>query len=122
MNTPALKNPSFEFHFRDLDTRVQVENPDPDTVIVRTTRNTFSDRRKVAFIRQLAAEGFIPDRCQWYPLPGGMPRIQWVVDVSWLRVSESTKARTRRVMFSLIGAGFIVWTAILSGLMITHGP
>jgi hypothetical protein len=122
MNTPALKNPCFEFHFRDLDTRVQVENPDSDTVIVRATRNTFSDRRKVAFIRQLAAEGFIPDRCQWYPLPGGMPRIQWVVDVSWLRVSESSKIRTRRFVYGLLGTGFVLWTAVLSGLMLLHGP
>jgi hypothetical protein len=122
MNTPALKNPMFEFHFRDLDTRVQVENPDSDTVIVRATRNTFSDRRKIAFIRQLAAEGFIPDRCQWYPLPGGMPRIQWVIDVSWLRVSDSAKARTRRFLLGAIGTGFVLWTAILSGLMLTHGP
>ncbi len=120
MNTPALKSRCFEFYFRDLDTLVQVENPDPDTVTVRATRNTFSDRRKIYFIRELAAEGFIPDRCQWYPLASGMPRIQWVIDSTWLRVSESAKARTRRFMLGLLGSGFLLWTALLSGLLLTH--
>jgi len=105
-----------------MDTLVQVENPDSDTVVVRATRNTFSERRKVAFIRQLAAEGFIPDGCQWYPLPAGMPRIRWVIDVSWLRLSELAKSRTRRLMLSLLGGGVLLWTALLSGLLLTHGP
>ena len=122
MNTPALKSRSYEFYFRDLDTLVQVETPDPDTVIVRATRNTFSERRKVSFIRELAAEGFIPDGCQWYPLPAGMPRIRWVVDVSWLRLSETARSRTRRLMLSLIGGGVVLWTALLSGLLLTHAP
>jgi hypothetical protein len=122
MNTPALKSRCFEFYFRDVDTYVQVEHPDTDTVIVRATRNTFSERRKVSFIRELAAEGFIPDGCQWYPLPAGLPRIRWVVDMSWLRLSESAKSRTRRLMFSLIGGGVLLWTALLSGLLLTHGP
>lgn len=122
MNTPALKTPSFEFYFRDLDTLVQVDNPDQETVIVRATRNSFSERRKTYFIRELAAEGFIPDKCQWYPLASGMPHVKWIVDASWLRVSESAKARTRRFMFGLLGGGFLLWTALLSGLLLTHLP
>jgi hypothetical protein len=122
MNSPALKSRCFEFYFRDVDTLVQVENPDAETVIVRATRNTFSERRKVSFIRELAAEGFIPDGCQWYPLPAGMPRVHWVIDVSWLRLSETAKSRTRRLMLSLIGGGVLLWTALLSGLLLTHAP
>jgi hypothetical protein len=121
MNTPALKSRCFEFYLRDLDTHLQVENPDAETVVVRATRNTLSDRRKIYFIRELAAEGFIPDRCQWYPLPGGIPRVQWMIDVSWLRVSETAKARTRRLMFGVLGSGFVLWTALLSGFLLTHG-
>lgn len=120
METPALQSPRFEFHFRDLDTLIRVENPDPDTVIVRATRNTFSERRKRHFIRQLAAEGFIPEGCQWYPLPGGMPRVQWVIDVSWLRLSELAKSRTRRLMFGLLGGGLALWTALLTTLLFQH--
>lgn len=122
MNTPALKPRCFEFYFRDIDTRVQVENPDPDTVIVRATRNTFSERRKVNFIRQLAAEGFIPDGCQWYPLPAGMPRINWVIDVSWLRLSEAAKSRRARIMFTLVAGGLAAWTALLSGVLFMTAP
>ncbi len=121
MNTPALKTRCFEFHFRDLDTLVKVETPDPDTVIVRATRNTFSERRKVSFIRELAAEGFIPDGCQWYPLPAGMPKIHWVIDVSWLRLSETVKARTRRWIYGAVGGGFALWTALLTTLLFMQG-
>jgi hypothetical protein len=122
MNSPALKSRCFEFYFRDIDTYLQVENPDAETVVVRATRNTFSERRKVYFIRQLAAEGFIPDGCQWYPLPAGMPKVRWVIDVSWLRLSEAAKTRTRRVIYSLVGGGVLLWTALLSGLLLTHAP
>lgn len=122
MNTPALKTRCFEFFFPDIDTYVQVENPDAENVIVRATRNTFSERRKVHFIRELAAEGFIPDGCQWYPLPAGMPHVHWVIDVSWLRLSRAAKSRTRRMMYVLLGGGFLVWTALLSGLMLTYSP
>ncbi len=121
MNSPALKSRCYEFFFRDLETHVQVETPDPDTVIVRATRNTFSERRKVHFIRELAAEGFIPDGCQWYPLPAGMPRIRWVIDVSWLKLSQSAKSHTRRLVISLVGGGLLVWTALLSALMLSYG-
>ncbi|HVU36668.1 MAG TPA: hypothetical protein VHE61_24720 [Opitutaceae bacterium] len=120
MDTPALKSPRFEFYFRDLDTLIQVENPDPDTVVVRATRNTFSERRKVYFIRELAAEGFIPEGCQWYPLPGGTPHVHWVIDVSWLRLSEAAKTRARRLMIGLLGGGLALWTALLSTLLLTH--
>ncbi len=122
MNSPALNTRCFEFYFRDVDTYLQVENTDPEAVVVRATRNTFSERRKISFIRQLAAEGFIPDGCQWYPLPAGMPRIRWVIDVSWLRMSESAKSRSRRLVVSLVGGGVLLWTALLSGLLLTHGP
>jgi hypothetical protein len=122
MNSPALKSRCYEFFIHDLETHVQVENPDPDTVIVRATRNTFSERRKVQFIRELAAEGFIPDGCQWYPLPAGMPRIRWVIDVSWLKMSKAAKSHTRRVVLGLVGGGLLVWTALLSALMLTYTP
>lgn len=122
MDTPALKTKRFEFHFRDLDTFIQVETPDADTVIVRATRNTFSERRKVCFIRELAAEGFIPEGCQWYPLPGGTPQVHWVIDVSWLRLSETARNRARRLVIGLLSGGLVLWTALLSSLLIAHAP
>ncbi|PTX92574.1 hypothetical protein [Opitutus sp. ER46] len=120
MNTPALKTRSYEFTFPDVDTLLKVETPDPETVIVRATRNSFSERRKIAFIRQLAAEGFIADGCQWYPLPAGMPQIHWVVDVSWLRLSQAAKAHSRRLTFFLVGGGLVAWTGLLTSLLLLH--
>lgn len=122
VNTPAVKTSGYEFYFRDVDTLVKVENPDPDTVIVRATRNTFSERRKLHFIRRLAAEGFIPDGCQWYPLPAGMPRVHWVIDVSWRRHSRTAKTRARRFILGILGGGLVLWIALLSAFLFTHSP
>jgi hypothetical protein len=51
-----------------------------------------------------------------------MPKVRWVIDVSWLRLSEMAKTRSRRMMLSLLGGGVLLWTALLSGLLLTHAP
>ena len=62
----------YEFSFPDLDTLVQVEER-AGAVLVRATRDTFSSARKEYFIRELAAEGFIPDEFQWFHLTAISP-------------------------------------------------
>src|SRR5258708_19436005 len=63
----TLTNPSrqHEFYFPGFDNLVLVENR-PDGVVIRATRDNFSEARKSFFIRELAAEGFIPDACGWF--------------------------------------------------------
>src|SRR5436305_1633541 len=73
---------SFEFRFARLDTLVLVEEK-AGQVVIRATRNTFSDPAKLKFIHHLAKEGFIPDEFQWVWTTSA-PGVQWVVDYSWL--------------------------------------
>jgi hypothetical protein len=61
VKSTAPKQPSFDFYFGPLDALVRVEAVD-DQVVNRATRDTFSAQRKASIVRELAAEGFIPDR------------------------------------------------------------
>jgi hypothetical protein len=67
-----MKTRSFDFYFHDLDTTVVVEDAE-DAVLVRASRDAFTPRRKLNFIRELAAEGFIADCFR---------RVRWLVDAS----------------------------------------
>jgi hypothetical protein len=66
-----------------------------DSITVRAAADDFNDERKSAFIRELAAEGFIPDRYQWYSGSdfSGYAGVTWVIDRSWL---PNTPALMRR--------------------------
>ena len=59
MKTLVRPNRQFEFCFPNLDTLILVEESD-DEVVVRATNNSFSERRKVQFIRELAAKDSFP--------------------------------------------------------------
>jgi hypothetical protein len=91
---PLSRHRRYEFAFANLDTLVQVEVA-ADGVVIRTSRDSFSARRREAFIRELAAEGFIPEE---YGLPGsGMTAVRaqpvrWMVDISWIELPPSPYA------------------------------
>ena len=57
MNTSVTKARVYEFDFPTLGTLLRVEESD-GAVVVRATRDTFTDERKSRFIRELVAEGF----------------------------------------------------------------
>ena len=120
MKTQTRSNPSHEFSFPDLDTLVLVENFGED-VLIRATRNTFSEQRKIYFIRELAAEGFIPDGFQRLPdLDPQSSKVRWLVDFSWLKLHQAIAARANKFMIRLLASAALVWL----GLMITvcfHG-
>ena len=106
----------FEFCFIELDyTLVRVEERGGQ-VIIRATANTFSRERKRYFIRELAAEGFIPDDLGWSPFADSesfAPAIRWVVDCSWLRLDEGLIARHRRLVRRFILPVALSWLLIV---------
>jgi hypothetical protein len=122
MNTHALKTQCYEFNFPDVDTLVCVETTAADLVTIRATRNTFSETRKDYFIRELAAEGFIPEGCRWRSGIGAPSNIRWIIDWTWLELSTAAAAKTRRFMFGLIGSALVLWTGLLTTLLLTHAP
>jgi hypothetical protein len=124
MKTKAItvKTYEYEFCFPQLDTLVQVEETAGE-VIVRATRDTFSLDRKILFIRELAAEGFIPDQYRWFALPEqpGACGVCWRVDYSWLKYSDEMVARTRRFMIRLFSGGAILWLVMMVLLFLRAG-
>jgi hypothetical protein len=115
MKTSLTQPRRYEFGFPYLDTQVLVE-AFGDSVSIRATRDTFSERRKIAFIHELAAEGFIDDSYQWFSLAGSEAcfGVKWSVDFSWLELPAIIIARARRFMIGLEVGGFLAW-AVLTG-------
>ncbi len=110
----------FEFYFPALDNSVLVENG-PDGIIIRASRDNFTPRHKMFFIRELAAEGCIPDEYQWFSDAEdcGYFGVKWVIDRSWLvfdpKVAQDSFRTLRRM---LVGAG-LLWVVIMSCLFIS---
>src|SRR5882724_3862914 len=105
LNSPK----SFEFYFADQDNLILVENQ-TEGLLIRATRDNFSESRKTFFIRELAAEGFISETYQrfsgfgeWSSLP-----VRWLVDYSWLKLDRNLCARTNRFMLRLIAGAIIL--------------
>ena len=116
MKTKIHSDRSFEFYVSDIDTLLLVEDAE-DQVVIRATRNTFSDQRKTRFLRQLAAEGFIPDRYQWVSsFESKWSQVCWVVDASWLKLHEANTVRTRRFMIRLLLGAGMFWLGLMLAL------
>ncbi|HXC01832.1 MAG TPA: hypothetical protein VNU49_04205 [Opitutaceae bacterium] len=105
MKSIPRESRAFEFCFIELDyTLVRVEESAGE-ITIRATADTFSDHRKACFIRELAAEGFIPDDYRWFSLTGPEAYtrgVRWLVDFSWLKLDEALIARTNRLVRRLI--------------------
>jgi hypothetical protein len=120
MKSLQEKPKSYEFYFRKLGTRVHVEEIG-GAVVIRATRDSFSTERKISFIRELAAEGFIPDDYMWSPLEGEGAQgrgVVWLVDPSWLKFDEKDIARARRFMNRVL-VGAVVLLAAEVALVFT---
>ncbi len=117
MKAASAETRSFGFCFPHLDTLVQVEASD-DGVVIRTSCDSFSTARREAFVRELAAEGFIADAFRWRPTalcgdPGG---VRWLVDSSCFQPSRQMVARTRKFMVRLLFAAAGLWLLLLGTL------
>jgi hypothetical protein len=122
MKTSLTRPRCFQFGFPYLDAVVLVEDYG-DTVEIRATRNSFSEQRKVAFVRELAAEGFIDDSYQWFSLAGSESYlgVSWRVDFSWLELSRTIIARARRFMTRLLLGSFALWAVLIASLFLRTG-
>ena len=114
MNADSSPTRLYDFYFPDVDTLIRVESS-PEAVIIRASRNTFSERRKRSFVHQLAAEGFIPDDYEWLSLASSeLSRgARWLIDFSWLKLDPIPFAPADRFMHRLIGAAFLLWIALM---------
>jgi hypothetical protein len=116
MKTNTIEPETFEFCFPKLDTLVCVENR-PDEVVIRATRATFSEERKAYFVRELAAEGFIPLDYKWLGEQSTFscnPVVRWLVDCSWWTLSPNAVASTRRFMIRTLVGGALLWLLLMT--------
>jgi hypothetical protein len=120
MKSIQEKPRSYEFNFPHLGTRLQVEELGGE-VTIRATRDTFSDQRKISFIRELAAEGFIPDDFIWLSIsesdaPGR--GVIWLVDSSWLKLDENDIARARRILNKALAGAFLLFAVEMTLVLV----
>jgi hypothetical protein len=116
MNPGSAQLRVFEFCFAELDyTLVRVEETEGN-VVIRASDDTFSQARKLGFIRELAAEGFIPDEFAWMT-PGGHDlfgrTLIWKVDPTWLKVDTDLMARHGRFARRLLVPTVLFWAAMV---------
>jgi hypothetical protein len=113
----------FEFYFPDLDNLILVETLEDGGVRIRVTRDNLEEKRKVFFIRQLAAEGFIPDNYQWFSAStANSLRVTWLKDYSWVKVHATVKRRANRAMCLIFAASCIFWLAMMRVMIVSVPP
>src|SRR5260370_38435257 len=104
----AFTSRKYEFCNNEPYNLILVEQNE-NGVLVRAAWDNFSDRRKAFFIKEIAAEGFIPDRYQWFSNyeENGYTGIRGVIDRSWLKVHPGPvgKPTKFRVWMMLAGCG-----------------
>jgi hypothetical protein len=109
----------FEFSFPALDTELQVELRD-DEVVIRATRDAFTEDRKAAFIHELASEGFIPDEYLWYSAfegRGSGQVVRWRIDPFWR--GETAAGSHRRLVYVQALSYSALVIALFMGLLFT---
>jgi hypothetical protein len=102
----------FEFYLRELDNYLLVENT-AHGVIIHASRDNCSERRKSFFLREISAEGYIPDRYQADPASQARQSVEWIVDDRW----KKRFARTRlgsHVMVRLLVYGTVLWLGLIT--------
>ena len=114
MKTRTDETSCFEFSFPNLDTLASVASTE-DGVVIRTSRDTFSEERKACFVRELANEGFISDEFRWLHSASTdtLGRVHWLVDPAWWKPSREVEAFTFRFMVRVIGYSVLLWLTLM---------
>ncbi len=120
----AFNSPKYEFCNNEPYNLILVEQKE-DGVLIRAAWDNFSDRRKAFFIKQIAAEGFIPDRYQWFSNfeANSYTGIRWVIDRSWVTVDREQVWKARRLVWGMLLAALFFWLILLGALALPkHSP
>jgi hypothetical protein len=98
---------------------IVVENHD-DQVIFRAAHDNFSERRKAFLIRQLAAEGYIPDCFEQFTEQTRQSGLVWVVDSSLIYMGPEASRRCARFMRRLVLGGCLLWLIEVGVLLLKN--
>jgi hypothetical protein len=121
MKTTRLPN-SIEFYHHQPKNLLRIER-DADGLVVRAACNNFSEKRKSFFIRELAAEGFIPDHYRWSSESdaGGLPGVRWIVDASWVCVPAAVQRQAERRCVKIFLIAGLSWLLVMGAIFILAG-
>ena len=108
-----------EFHCMQPENYILVQNH-KDGVMIRATSDNFSEQRKAAFIRELAAEGFIPDHYQWFldADASNYLAIKWIIDPSWLRVDKRLAKKAELLYGRALLLVAVVWMILVVMILV----
>src|SRR5215813_1456864 len=103
-----------EFRVRNPDNVIVVENHD-NFVIIRATEDNFSTRRKLFFIRHLAAEGYIPARFERIAFAEveDSPDLVWRI-FRYGRSHQFPPYLPDGLMLKLLGVSLVIWLTLLA--------
>ncbi len=107
-----------EFYDARRDTHLLLE-VDGEQVVIRATRDSYSAARRACFIRELVAEGFLPDEYQWSNTdsPWAVYGVRWCIDRRWLVLPREVVKRTSRWALRMWLVGTLLWLGMLVGLL-----
>lgn len=111
-----------EFHVRSPDNIIVVENRG-DRVFIEALEDNYSTRRKLFFVRHLAAEGYIPIRFERIGFADieDSPDLLWTVGQTPCRKRLAPSRASDRLMFRLFGLSLLLWI-ILTALAYRRVP
>jgi hypothetical protein len=99
---------SFEFSTFNPENLIHVEN-EAQRVLIHAAYDNFSPRRKSFLIRQLAAEGYIPDQYEHFSELAWDEGVVWVIDRSLIAIGPGVTRRSGRLMRRLLLGGCLLW-------------
>ncbi len=108
---------SVQFSTHNPPNLIVVENGE-EQVIFRAAEDNFSERRKAFLIRQLAAEGYIPDIFEDFTEHAKTPGLVWVLDRSLLFIGPEARRRNSRFMRRLVVGGCLLWLLEVSLMLL----
>jgi hypothetical protein len=94
---------------------LRIENH-PDGVWICAARDNLSAAQKLFYVRYLAAEGYIPERYQWFSdsQSGAYSGLEWSVDNSWLAHADGAQQRALRQIVRVLWCATLLWLALMS--------
>lgn len=118
MKTPTAETRFYEFRFPHLNTMLRLV-VHGESATIYASRDSFSMLRKELFIRELAAEGFIPDgqHSGYCDDADTLRGVRWLLDYEWPAREQNSEAGARRLARQLfISSSLLV--AVFFGLVL----
>ncbi|MEM1059551.1 MAG: hypothetical protein AAGK14_09910 [Verrucomicrobiota bacterium] len=110
----------YEFFTQQPENMIRVEARSDGEVHITLAVDNFSEQRKAYFVRELAAEGFIPDHYSFLS-ENELLGVKWHLGTEWCSVNEPPQPvgfhRGRMVVLACFAAWATFIAAMLFGLI-----